>query len=105
MIVFVDGASGLIRSQQLATSEPAFGTEFSGPDVAALAAAVGAEHMRLHGDVDDVLRAALASPRVTLVEVAVGDTLPIHWMRAKSIARGMLPGSAKTWLRRVLRRG
>lgn len=101
VIVFVDGAYGLIRDQQLAASGRSHGTEFSGPDCAALAAAVGAAHVRLRGEAEAVLAAALASPGVTLVEVAVGDTLPMHWMRVKSVARNTPLGRiAKSWLRR-----
>ena len=105
VIVFVDGAYGLIRDQQLAAAGRSHGTEFSGPDCAALAAAVGAAHVRLRGDADAVLSAALASNGVTLVEVALGDTLPMHWMRAKSVARNTPLGRiAKSWLRRRLHR-
>lgn len=105
VIVFVDGAYGLIRDQQLAASGRSHGTEFSGPDCAALAAVVGAAHVRLRGDAEAVLTAALASSGVTLVEVAVGDTLPMHWMRVKSIARNTPLGRiAKSWRRRVLSR-
>jgi acetolactate synthase-1/2/3 large subunit len=105
VIVFVDGGYGLIRAQQFAASGHSHGTQLAGPDCAALAAAVGATHVRVHGDAEAVLAAALASPGVTVVEVAVGDTLPMHWMRAKSIARNTPLGRiAKSWLRRRLHR-
>ncbi|GAA0717961.1 thiamine pyrophosphate-binding protein [Dokdonella soli] len=90
VIVFVDGAYGMIRVQQLAAFGHTHGTEFSGPDIAALAAAVGAAHVRLEGDPETVLRTAIESGRVTLVEVGVGDTLPMQWMRAKGVARHWL---------------
>ena len=104
-IVFVDGAYGLIRTQQLASTGHAFGTEFTGPDVEALAATVGARHVRLHRDAETVLRNAIANDGVTIVEVAVGDSLPMHWMRAKGLAKQALGSGMKAKLRRVLRRG
>lgn len=88
VIVFVDGAYGLIRMQQLAGSGHAYGTEFDGVDVAALADAVGATHVRLQGDAQATLAAAIEAPGVTLVEVRVGDSVPMHWLRAKSRLRG-----------------
>ena len=97
VIVFVDGAYGLIRMQQLAGSGHAYGTEFDGVDVAALAAAVGATHVRLQGDAQTTLAAAIEAPGVTLVEVRVGDSVPMHWLRAKSRLRG---SRLRTWWRR-----
>jgi acetolactate synthase-1/2/3 large subunit len=101
VIVFVDGAYGLIRFQQIATTGRTFATEFVPPDVAALAQAVGARHVRLEGDAEAVLREAIESGAVTIVEVGVGDTLPMHWMRAKSTARTMVGPRARSWLRRL----
>jgi acetolactate synthase-1/2/3 large subunit len=104
VIVFVDGAYGLIRAQQLEVSGRTHGTEFSAPDFEALATTVGAAHVRLHGDAEVVLKAALDRRGVTIVEVGVGDTLPMHWMRAKGVARGLLGAGVKARLRRLLRR-
>lgn len=100
VIVFVDGAYGLIRMQQLATSGHAHATEFSGPELATFAASIGAAHVYFDGDPDATLRAAVASPGVTLVEVSVGDSLPMHWLRTKSVARGLLGSRLRSWLRR-----
>ncbi len=97
VIVFVDGAYGLIRMQQLAGSGHAHGTEFDGPDLAALAEAVGATHVRLQGDAQATLATAIAAPGVTLVEVRVGDSLPMHWLRAKSRVRR---SRLRAWWRR-----
>jgi acetolactate synthase-1/2/3 large subunit len=97
VIVFVDGAYGLIRMQQLAGSGHAHGTEFDGPDLAALAEAVGATHVRLDGDAQATLSAAIRAPGVTLVEVRVGDSLPMHWLRTKSRVRG---SRLRAWWRR-----
>lgn len=105
VIVFVDGAYGLIRNQQIAATGHAFGTEFSGPDIEALAAAIGARHVRLRQDADTVLTDAIAGGGVTLVEVAVGDSLPMHWMRAKGRVKRALGPSRLGWLKRRLRGG
>lgn len=106
VIVFVDGAFGLIRVQQLAATGRSHGTEFAGMDCEAFAAAIGARHVRLKDHAEATLAAAIGSDGVTLVEVAVGDSLPMHWLRAKGLVRGTSVGRrAKSWLRRLLRRG
>ncbi len=102
VIVLVDGAYGLIRLQQLAEHGHAHGTQWPAVDYAALAAAVGARHRRVHGDFAAVLQAALTSDRVTLVEVAVGDSLPMRWLQAKGVAKGLLGQRVRGWLRRVV---
>jgi acetolactate synthase I/II/III large subunit len=104
VIVFVDGAYGLIRFQQLAGTGRTFATDLVPPDIAALADAVGARHVRVEGDAEAVLREAVAADAVTVVEVAVGDSLPMHWMRAKSLARSVAGKRARSWLRRLLGR-
>ncbi len=104
MIVFVDGAYGLIRFQQLARSGHAFGTELPGMDIAALAKAVGAEHLRVRGDPEAVLRAAIDSPHVTIVEVALGDSLPMHWMHSKSTVRTLFGSTIGSRIRHFLRK-
>jgi acetolactate synthase-1/2/3 large subunit len=104
VIVFVDGAYGLIRMQQLSTTGRAFATEFTPPDFAAFAEAVGARHLRVESDAESVLRSAIGSDGVTIVEVAVGDTLPMHWMRAKAIAKHAAKRGLKSKLRKLLRR-
>ena len=75
VIVFVDGAYGLIRFQQLSGTGRTFATDLVPVDVAALADAVGARHVRLEGDAEATLRDAVAFDGVTIVEVAVGDSL------------------------------
>jgi len=104
VIVFVDGAYGLIRFQQLSSTGHPFATEFDTPDVAALAHSVGANHVRLDGDVGRQLGEVFASGGVTLVEVAVGDTLPMRWMQAKTVAKKWVGPTAKRGLRRLLGR-
>jgi acetolactate synthase-1/2/3 large subunit len=101
VVAFVDGAYGLIRMQQLSTSGHAFATEFDPPDVAELAATIGANYLRLEGDAQSVLREALAFDGVTLVEVGVGDSASVRWMRAKTLARRGAGPRAGRWLRRL----
>lgn len=99
VIVFVDGALGAIRNQQLGEYGHAFGTRLQELDIASLAEAIGAAYLRLDSDPDTVLRTALASPGVTLVEVALGDTLPMHRARARGMAKGLLGSRLKARLR------
>ncbi|MGA7964925.1 MAG: thiamine pyrophosphate-binding protein [Gammaproteobacteria bacterium] len=105
VIVFVDGALGAIRNQQLAASGHAFGTALPNLDGAGLAAAIGAAHLRLDGDPDTVLRTALAAPGVTLLEVALGDTPQMHRARARGMAKSLIGPGAKASLRKLLGRG
>lgn len=105
VIVFVDGAFGAIRNQQLAASGQAFGTALPDLDVAGLAAAIGAAYLRLDGEPDTVLRDALAAPGVTLLEVRLGNTLRMHRSRARGVAKSLLGPGAKTGLRKLLGRG
>jgi acetolactate synthase-1/2/3 large subunit len=104
VIVFVDGAYGLIRFQQLSATGQPFATEFEPPDVAALAQTVGANHVRLDGDLETQLREVFDRGGVTLVEVAVGDTLPMRWMQAKTVAKKWIGPRARRSLRRLLGR-
>ncbi|MEO6968562.1 MAG: thiamine pyrophosphate-binding protein [Rhodanobacteraceae bacterium] len=105
VIVFVDGAFGAIRNQQLGEFGHAFGTALPDLDCTALARAIGATHLRLDGDPETVLRTALDSRGVTMVEVAVGDTLPMHLARVKGAAKSLLGPGAKASLRKLLGRG
>jgi acetolactate synthase-1/2/3 large subunit len=104
VIVFVDGAYGLIRFQQLSATGQPFATEFEPPDVAALAQTVGANYVRVDGDVETQLREVFDRGGVTLVEVAVGDTLPMRWMQAKTVAKKWIGPRARRSLRRLLGR-
>ncbi|MET0230097.1 MAG: thiamine pyrophosphate-binding protein, partial [Rhodanobacteraceae bacterium] len=56
VIVFVDGAYGLIRFQQLSGTGRTFATDLVPVDVGALAEAVGARHVRLENDAEATLR-------------------------------------------------
>ncbi|MFA6229650.1 MAG: thiamine pyrophosphate-binding protein [Rhodanobacter sp.] len=98
VIVFVDGAYGLIRFQQLAAHGCTHGTELKGPELTAFAAAIGARYLHLGTAPEATLRKAMALPGVTLVEVSLGDTLPMHWMRAKGSAKRLLGPRVRAWL-------
>lgn len=103
VLVFVDSAYGLIRMQQLAATGRTFATEFSPINAEALAQTVGAEYVRVDGNADLVLRQAMKSEGVTLIEVRVGDTLPMYWLRAKAIAKTTMGPRTRSRLKRLLR--
>jgi acetolactate synthase I/II/III large subunit len=104
VIVFVDAAYGLIRIHQLSSTGRTFATEFAPADAQALAAAVGARYLRVENDAEATLREALASDGVSIVEVGVGDTLPMQWLRAKAVAKTFAGPRARSWVKRLLGR-
>jgi acetolactate synthase-1/2/3 large subunit len=79
VVVFVDGALGQIRMQQLANYGATHGVRVENPNLELFAAAVGAHYERV-GDtgLDALLKNAVERSGVTLVEVPVGDTLKIR---------------------------
>jgi acetolactate synthase-1/2/3 large subunit len=88
VIVFVDGAFGQIRIQQLASYGKDHGVTLRNPDISLLATAVGARHEIIgDGDVDveAVVGSALQRSGVTVIEVAVGDSFAIR--RTAAVAR------------------
>ena len=88
VIVFVDGAFGQIRIQQLASYGKDHGVSLQNPDISLLATAVGARHEVIaHGDVgvETVVGSALQNSGVTVIEVAVGDSFAIS--RTAAVAR------------------
>jgi acetolactate synthase-1/2/3 large subunit len=86
VIVFVDGAFGQIRMQQLANYGVSHGVSLESPDLGSLAMAIGARHEHINGDeAESALRAALERAGVTVLEVRVGDTFAIR--RAAAVAR------------------
>ena len=90
VIVFADGAYGAIRNQQLSAYGRESGTLLPELDCETLAAAIGASYLRLQGDAEDTLRRALDAKGVALVEVRLGDSLPMRWSQAKGMARKVL---------------
>jgi thiamine pyrophosphate-dependent acetolactate synthase large subunit-like protein len=87
VIVFNDGRLNLIRLQQFASSGRSESVDILNPDFGAFAAAVGAQYAFIDGNAEHVLRNAVNSAQVTLVEVKVGDSPAIHLMRAKGLVR------------------
>jgi len=87
VIVFNDGRLNLIRLQQFASSGRSESVDILNPDFGAFAAAVGAQYAFVDGNAEQVLRNAVNSAHVTLVEVNVGDSPAIHFMRAKGLVR------------------
>jgi acetolactate synthase-1/2/3 large subunit len=86
-IVFVDGAYGQIRMEQLANYGASHAVTLENPDLSLLAASVGARY-ELAGETDfeTAVRAALGHSGVTVIEVPVGDTFATR--RAAAFARG-----------------
>lgn len=79
VIVFVDGAFGQIRMQQLANYGISHGVSLENPDFSLLAAAVGARHELIgDNDIETVVTAALVHSGVTVIEVLVDDTVAIR---------------------------
>jgi acetolactate synthase-1/2/3 large subunit len=108
VIVFNDGRLNLIRLQQFAEFGRSESVDLLNPDFGAFADAVGAQYALVDGNAEEVLRSAVSSTRVTLVEVLVGDSPEIHLIRAKALTRetarrALGPGVVrriKNWLRR-----
>jgi acetolactate synthase-1/2/3 large subunit len=109
VIVFVDGAFGQIRMQQLASYGVGHGVSFQNPDFKLLAGALGARH-ELIGDVDieAAVRAALEHSGITVIEVPVGDTLAIRgyaaFARSREVARRVAGPRVFRLLTRVFRK-
>lgn len=87
VIVFNDGRLNLIRLQQFQSFGSSESVDIMNPDFATFAAAVGARYALIDGNIEQVLRTAVDSDHVTLVEVRVGDSPAIHLMRGKGFTR------------------
>lgn len=108
VIVFNDGRLNLIRLQQFSNFGRSESVDLLNPDFGAFAAATGVKYALVDGNAEEVLRTAVGSDHVTLVEVLVGDSPGIHLTHAKgftreSARRVLGPGflrSLKHWVRR-----
>jgi acetolactate synthase-1/2/3 large subunit len=90
VIVFVDGALGQIRMQQLANYGVSHGVSLESPDLGLLAASIGARHQLIGGDeAESAVRAALEYSGLTVLEVRVGDSFAIRRSAAVARAREM----------------
>jgi len=87
IIVFNDSRLNLIRLQQFQSFGSSESVDILNPDFGTFAAAVGARYALIDGNIEQVLRTAVGSDHVTLVEVRVGDSHAIHLMRGKGFAR------------------
>ena len=102
-LVFSDGYLNQIRLQQLQDHGRAHGVALPAVDFAALAAAVGARYERSDARLE-CLPQALASPRVTLIEVPVSDSAALQSAarrsRAKAVVRRAMQIARRPRLRR-----
>jgi len=87
IIVFNDGQLNHIRLQQLAQSGQAHSVSLRVPDLATLATAMGLRYVRLAGDAERILAAALMSLEPILIEVRVADSPAIRLLQAKAATR------------------
>lgn len=87
VIVFNDGRLNLIRLQQFQSFGGSECVDILNPDFGTFAAAVGARYALIDGNSEQVLRTAVGSDQVTLVEVRVGDSPAIHLLRGKGFTR------------------
>ena len=107
VIVFVDESLGLIRLQQYREFGHEFGTRLERLDLSAFARAVGAAYVPLTGNAGPVLRDAVMSDGVTIVEVALGDSASLLKLRtaaaAREAVRAIVPegllAQVKRWIR------
>lgn len=108
-VVFADGQLGQIRAQQWRDGAGEHAVALAGLDLAALAAATGAQYLRVDDDAADVLGRALRTRGVVLVEVPLGDSAAMRRTRwtgsARGRARRALGPRGGRLLRRVLGRG
>ncbi len=83
VIVFNDGHYGLIRDQQIEACGTAHGTGLRNPDFSRFASAVGARYLRLEGDLDEALGAAVTGRGVVIAEVLLRDSVRRRLSRLK----------------------
>jgi acetolactate synthase-1/2/3 large subunit len=101
VIVFVDGALGQIRMQQLASYGASYAVDLMNPDFELLALAIGGRYEMVGNDAEAVIRSALGSQGVTLIEVSVGDTMSIRRVTATARVRET---ARKTGVLRLVKR-
>jgi len=108
VVVFNDGAYGLIRRQQLLTFGHPAGTDLHRLDYSALANAVGCSYFPLDSDSADVMQAVARTKGVRLVDVVLGESPSLGTQGAKAVLREKLaralPDGMLQVLKRLLRR-
>lgn len=83
VIVFNDGVYGAISEQQLAAYGRLHGTELRNPDFRRFAESVGARYMRLAGDIETSLSAAIGAGGVWIVEVVLRESVRTRLQRLR----------------------
>jgi thiamine pyrophosphate-dependent acetolactate synthase large subunit-like protein len=73
VVVFNDAALDLIRAQQIRAGKPVFGTEFTNPDLSALAEAYGIAARRItsEAECDEVFQQAILRDSPILVQAMI----------------------------------
>jgi len=73
VVVFNDAAIDLIRSHQVRSGHPVFGTEFAAPDFSQIGAAYGLAAYRVTDEAEcaQAMQTALASGRPALIEAMI----------------------------------
>ena len=108
VLLLNDGKLGQIRLQQLRDYGRDCAVSLTNPDFAQMCEAMGAAHVRVENNFEDVVRTALAREGVTVIEVSVGDSPDIHRMQAagntRRMARSLLGPRGVSWLKSVFRR-
>lgn len=104
VVVFNDGAYGLIRRQQLLNFGYAEATELPSIDYSALAAAVGCSFFPLAGPLDERLDQVARTAGVRLVEVRLGEAETLGPQALKSAVREKLVRSVPEGALRLLKR-
>ena len=107
VVVFNDGAYGLIRRQQLMTFGHEHATTLLNPDFAILAQAIGCGYFSVANDGAAALRSAAASRGLRLVEVEFSSPMSLRRTAFRSAVQESvvrrLPQPALQWLKRMLR--
>jgi acetolactate synthase-1/2/3 large subunit len=105
-VVFNDGQLSQIRLQQLTEFGHTHDVALRTPELASFAQAIGMRYLRLAGDTEATLRAAIASPEPVLVEVLVGDSPGIRALQVKAVTRQtirrLLGPRVVAWIKRRL---
>lgn len=87
VVVFNDGYLNLIRVQQLAADGAEAAVSLGHPDFEAVATGLGARYARARGDPTELLREAVGSGQVTLIDVRLGDSPGMRTLRGAGLAR------------------
>jgi acetolactate synthase-1/2/3 large subunit len=104
ILLFNDGAYGLIRRQQLAHFGHPEATDLLAVDYAGLAAAVGCSYFAVTAPLDDVMRQVAATPGVRLVELRLGEAASMGPLAVRSALREQFVRAAPRGLLRLIRR-